>query len=94
MLKIELNEKDFSNFMETLPMMRFDDVKALISYIRNGTNIKLEIKEVAPDDTDLDNRLISNVTVNNTDLCYLDIYYLKDNGGRLYITEVGTDFSI
>ena len=36
---------------------------------------------------------VSNIEIYGRDYCYIDIYYLVDNGGKILVTEVGYDFN-
>ena len=37
---------------------------------------------------------VSNIEIYGRDYCYIDIYYLVDNGGKILVTEVGYDFNV
>lgn len=83
--------------MESMVMNRFDTISEINNFIYNNTGIKIFLEEHSENESDVaegyDERLISNLTVNDEDLCYIDVYYIKDNGGKMYITEVGLDFN-
>ena len=98
MLEIKFNEKGFSSFMEGLVGRRFKSLKEIDGFIFNGTDIKVglsydehfnEVERLEG----YDYCLKSNVTINEMDFCYLDVYFIRDNSGKFYITEVGTDFN-
>jgi len=98
MLKIEFNTKEFSKCMEKLVLSRFVSVKEIENRIYNESNIniKLDFDEKQNKDEVLegyDQCLKSNVTINDEDLVYLDVYFLKDNSNQFFITEVGCDFN-
>lgn len=98
MLEIKINKKEFGSFMESLVMRRFETFKEIYNFIYNGTGIKVNLTydEQFNESERLegyDYCLKSNVTVNDIDLCYLDVYFIRDNSGQFYITEVATDFN-
>lgn len=97
MIDIKFDFKRFNNQIEGLVGNRFNTLLELQDYIKLKTNlcVKLQLSECNEDDLleGYDERIVSNCTVNGYDLCYLDIYYLKDNSGKFYITEVCTDFN-
>lgn len=95
-VQIKYSESEFKEVFNTLRTKRFLKIKDLNHFILNrlGFNPKFEKKKIeCEDDFELDNRLISNCTVNGEDLCYLDVYYLTDNLKQMYVTEVQYDFS-
>lgn len=94
-VQIKYSESEFKAFFESMVMKRFENVKEINNFILNGLgfNPDLELRNPEKDEQHLDNQLISNCTVNGEDLCYLDVYYLIDNGNRMYITEVSYDFA-
>jgi len=98
MLEIKLDEKRFTDFIESLVMRRFKTSKEIEELIYNKTDIKVKLfydeqyNEIERLEG-YDYCLKSNVTINDTDLCYLDVYFIRDNGGQFYITEVSTDFN-
>ena len=97
MLDLKLDKKAFVSFMEILVMNRFQTVSEINNYIWNKTGIKIFFEKHSDNDSEIlegyDERLISNLTINDEDLCYIDIYYLKDNSNQFYITEVALDFN-
>lgn len=98
MLKIKLDKKAFSNYMENLVGRRYENSEKIERDIYDNTNIKIkldfdEIWNEEERSEDYDYCLKSNLTVNDEDLCYVDIYFIKDNGGRMYITEINLDFN-
>lgn len=94
-LKIEFNQIEFRKQMEDLVGRRFRSIDELNVYIEIecGFNPRLEPETRTDEDAEYDYRLVSNCTIHGSDYCYLDIFFLKDNGGQLYITEVGFDFN-
>lgn len=98
MLEIKFNEQEFSVFMESFVGRRFKSFKEINDFIYNKTDIKVNLfydehfNEVERLEG-YDYCLKSNVTINEMDFCYLDVYFIRDNGGKFYITEVATDFN-
>lgn len=91
-VKIQFDVEMFKSVINELPMMRFDNVIQLNTYISDKLNFNPKLLDGEPLE-DYDDRLVSNCTVNDYDLCYLDIYYIVDNKNRYFITEVSMDFS-
>lgn len=94
-IKIKLDRKDFINNVEKLVLRRFNTVSEIDNTLYNLLGIKVFLQPKTRDEfeEEYDFCLISNCEVNGEDLCFLDIYYLKDNGGKMIITEVGYDFN-
>lgn len=94
-IKIKLDRKAFINNVEKLVLRRFDTVSEIDNTLYNLLGIKVFLQPKTRDEfeEEYDFCLMSNCEVNGEDLCWLDIYYLKDNGGKMIITEVGYDFN-
>lgn len=94
-LEIKLDKKTFINNIEKLVLRRYSNIKDINYDIYDliGIKVLLEHKTRHEEEQEYDYCLMSNCDVNNEDLCFLDIYYLKDNGGQMLITEVGYDFN-
>lgn len=94
-LKIEFNQIEFRKEMEDLVGQRFRSIDKLNEYIETqcGFNPRLEQETRTDEDAEYDYRLVTNCTIHGSDYCYLDIYFLRDNGGQLYITGVDFDFN-
>lgn len=94
-LKIEFNQIEFRKEMEDLVGRRFRSIDKLNEHIEIecGFNPRLEQESRNDEDAEYDYKLVTNCTIHGSDYCYLDIYFLRDNGGQLYITEVGCDFN-
>lgn len=95
-LKIEFNRGEFKKEMENLVSRRFRSIDKLNEYIETqcGFNPRLIPASRTEEDSEYDYKLVSNCTIHGLDYCYLDVYFLTDNSGSLYITEIGTDFDI
>lgn len=98
MITIEINKKEFSNYLENLVGKRFKSVKDINKEIHEKTAIKTNLSfDKSSNDIEkkegYDFCLKDNVTINGFDLCYLDIYFLCDHSNQMYITEIGVDFN-
>lgn len=95
-VEIKLDRQTFINNVEKLVLRRFDTVSEINDSLHNllGISVSLQPKTRDEFEGEYDFCLISNCEVNGEELCWLDIYYLKDNGGKMIITEVGYDFNI
>lgn len=98
MIKIELDKKEFTTSMESLVGQRFKNFEEIDNRIYNktGIKVKLDYDEQWNEEERLegyDYCLKTNTTVNDEDLCYLDVYFIRDNSNQYYITEVSLDFN-
>lgn len=97
MLEIKFNQREFNRQMESLVGCRRKSVREIEDLIEHKTSLKISLVLSDNNRTDkeegYDERLVSNCTLNGEDLCYLDIYFLKDNSNQFYITEISTDFN-
>lgn len=78
----------FNMYVEEIIHHRFIDKKELQRYLSNFLGFELDLQE--KENINNDYCFISNLDLGNKDL-YLDIYYLIDLQGDLYITEYGFD---
>lgn len=96
MVEIKFNEKMFVQNMESIVGMRFKNVEDVEEevFLKTGLRVKLDENDSNQDDIleGYDEKLISNCELNGEELCFLDIYFIKDNSKNYYITEVGYDF--
>ena len=97
MFKVILEQKQFTSYMESLVGYRFtkiDDINDLIED-NFGFNPNLVKKNRSKEEDEyFDYVLESSCTIGGKDYCYLDIYYLNDNKGNLYITEICTNYHV
>lgn len=95
--EIKFNQREFDKQIKSLVGCRRSKIKDIEALIEDKTNLKISLVLSDNNKTDkkegYDERLVSNCTLNGEDLCYLDIYFLKDNSNQYYITEVSTDFN-
>lgn len=91
-LEVKFDKLGFSEFMVDLTFRRFKNIRELSKYILDNTGIRLAFEPVERLG-DEDNRYITCLEVNGEQLCYIDLFYLKDNGERLFITEVTVDLN-
>lgn len=97
MVEIIFNEKMFVQNMEGIVGMRFkyvEDVEEEV-FLKTGLRVKLDELDSNQDEIleGYDERLISNCELNGEELCFLDIYFIKDNSNNYYVTEVTFDFN-
>ena len=98
MLELKFNKQQFTNFMESLVLRRFANFKEIEDEVYNKTGILIELyfDERWNEEERLegyDYCLKSNLTVNDEDLCYIDVYFIRDNSNQTLITEINLDFN-
>lgn len=97
MVEIKFNEKMFAQNMEGIVGMRFKNVEDIEEEVFLKTGLRVKLDEFSSNQEEIlegyDERLISNCELNGEELCYLDIYFIRDNSKKYYVTEVGFDFN-
>lgn len=97
MVEIKFNEKMFVQNMEGIVGMRFKNVEDIEEEVFLKTGLRVKLDEFGSNREEIlegcDERLISNCELNGEELCYLDIYFIRDNSKKYYVTEVGFDFN-
>lgn len=97
MVEIKFNEKMFVQNMEGIVGMRFKNVEDIEEEVFLKTGLRVKLDEFSSNQEEIlegcDERLISNCELNGEELCYLDIYFIRDNSKKYYVTEVGFDFN-
>jgi hypothetical protein len=88
MKKDKISLGRFNMYIEEIIHHRFSDKKELQEEISKLLGFEINLQEKENINTDY--CLISNLDLGDKDL-YLDLYYLIDLQGNLYITEYGFD---
>jgi hypothetical protein len=78
----------FNMYVEEIIHHRFSDKKELQEHLSKLLGFEIDLQERVNIDNDY--CFISNLDLGNKDL-YLDLYYLIDLQGNLYMTEYGFD---
>ena len=79
--------------LESMVMRRFDSITEINSFLKDkfGVQCPVDKKTRYDDESELDFCLIGNLDKGEI-FCDFDLYYLKDNANKFYITEVGYTF--
>jgi len=79
--------------LETLVTKRFKSIEAINAFLHDVCGVQCPVvdKTRYEDESESDFCLIGNLSTNEA-YCDFDLYYLKDNGNRYLITEVGYEF--
>lgn len=97
MVEIKFNEKMFVQNMEGIVGRRFKNVEDVEEEVFLKTGLRVKLDELDSNQDEIlegyDERLISNCELNGEELCFLDIYFIKDNSKNYYVTEVAFDFN-
>lgn len=97
MVEIKFNEKMFVQNIESIVGSRFKNVEDIEEEVFLKTRLRVKLDEIDSIQDEIlegyDNRLISNCELDGEELCYLDMYFIRDNSKKYYITEVGFDFN-
>ena len=90
---IQAEHKKVIAQLETLVTKRFRSIEAINAYLHDVFGVQCPVvdKTRDEDETEFDFCLIGNLSTNEA-YCDFDLYYLKDNGNRYLITEVGYEF--
>jgi hypothetical protein len=88
-----LEHKEVIVKLESLVTKRFESLTGINSFLRGLFVVRCPVEEKTryDDESQMDFNLIGNLKKDNI-FCDFDIYYIKDNANRYYITEVGYEF--
>jgi hypothetical protein len=92
MLEINLDQDKFLEFLRSLKLQRFSTLESLKEYFYNKTSIKVIFEEGEKQSDTGDFSFSDNCTVNDEDLCYIDLFYVLDNCGAILITDYYYEF--
>lgn len=96
MVEIIFNEKMFVQNIKGIVGRRFKNVADVEEEVFLKTRLRIKLNEYSENGDEVlegyDERLISNCELNGEELCYLDIYFIRDNSKNYYVTEVEFDF--
>lgn len=97
MVEIKFNEKMFVQNMVGIVGMRFKNVEDVEEEVFLKTGLRIKLYEYSENGDEIlegyDERLLSNCELNGEELCFLDIYFIRDNSKNYYVTELAFDFN-
>ena len=93
---VNIDRKKLIKFLDDLVLKRYNTKEDIEREIDNKANLKLKLEEKSRDEfeKEFDYCFVSNIEIYGRDYCYIDIYYLVNNGGKILVTEVGYDFNV
>jgi len=92
---MELTEKKVISKLENMIGSRYESRNDLSTHINDIFGVLCEIAEKTryDDDTEFGGDYIIIGNINTVDVyCDFDLYYIKDNSGRIYITAISHEF--
>ena len=92
MLEINLDQDKFLRFVKSLKLIRFTTLENLKEYFYDETSIRVKLEEGEVNSVTGDFCFSDNCTVNEQDLCQLDLFYVIDNKGYILITDYYYEF--
>ena len=96
-MKLKITKDYLIKSLEGLVGTRPENQKNIEKYLNEitGFECKMQLRSTLDEEEEsYDHNLLWNMENRYGEYCYVDIYYINDNVGRLYITEVGYDFNI